>query len=93
MKTEFFQEQVLGQIKENLRTNGASLERLRRIAEDALTAAQCHGEHISNEAVLDFLKSNPEVEGRLVLIMEKEDQEARDTLVEHIRELLSSNNS
>ncbi|MBI4138729.1 hypothetical protein HY479_01095 [Candidatus Uhrbacteria bacterium] len=91
MKIDFFQQQVLEQLRERLESGDLPLRRIQEVSEHALSVSREYNGDIPNDAVLDFLKTHPEVEGQLVMVMEREDQDARDETVAEIRKLLGKN--
>lgn len=88
MKREFFAREIVDQVKTKLKDGDVSIDRMRAIAHATQDLVRRHGREVPNEAILEYLGMHPEVEGKLVLTMEDEDQEARDATIEQIRELL-----
>ncbi len=86
MEKGFFQKNVADQLLDRLQKGDVPIERLRVIAQRALDL--CAEAHIPNDQVLKFLEEHPEVEGKLSLIIEQEEQDERDETIKQIRELL-----
>jgi len=93
MKRSFFAERVLRQLTDRLRDDEVPLKRITAVSKDALEVMRDHGEDIPNEAVLDYLKAHPEVEGELLMILEREDRETREATVDEIRKLIGQKRS